>query len=98
MPAVKFDAELAQSKGSVSGTITEENTFDHLASKILCASIVGTVDECALQFEKTYTSGGTANHTILYEGSVSEDDTEISGTWLIGDWVAHLSCNVTKAA
>ncbi len=78
---VQFDAVLQQHSIFLSGTITEENTFDADAGPMLHAVLSGHVALPSILFQKTYDGRGIANHTVTYEGDLSEDGMEINGTW-----------------
>lgn len=82
---VRFDADLVEAEGSVSGVTTEPNTFHHVSRSmhILSARIDGLREGSALTFMKTY-DHGISDHVIAYEGVINEEATLISGTWSIG--------------
>jgi len=70
----------------VSGEITEENTFDFMEGTILSASIAGHLAGTSIYFIKTYANSGQAKHVVYYNGLVSDDGTQITGSWEVFAW------------
>ena len=82
--AVRFDAELTDAGGSISGIITEPNTFDKNAGALLSATFSGFISGSQISFEKTYVGEGDAQHKIAYVGQLNANKTLITGHWRIG--------------
>jgi len=82
---VRFDAELTDIRGSLSGMVTEPNSFDDQAGELLSALISGSVFGRTVQFQKTYNGDGFANHTVDYSGELNPSESEIKGHWTIGE-------------
>lgn len=103
---VNFDAEITDKGGALSGLITEPNSFDSDAGHILTSVIAGTVSGDKVSFTKTYVGEGHAQHSIQYEGTLSENNSRISGNWKMaavgGGWggkfeMSRLSGGAEKA-
>ena len=81
--AVDFKANLEQVGAILSGDTTEENTFADQSGKILIAELFGKVSGQNVSFTKDYKNGPTGQEKILYQGSISDDGTLITGTWVM---------------
>jgi hypothetical protein len=83
---VQFRMDLTVRNGtSVSGRITEPNTFGDKSASALYANVVGIVEGRRLRLVKTYDGTGGANHSVYYEGMVDPGSQSISGSWTISD-------------
>lgn len=81
---VSFDADITDKAGTLSGVITEPNTFDQEAGHLLSAAMAGSVEGTRVKFTKTYVGEGRAQHSLTYEGVLSEKATRIVGHWRTG--------------
>jgi hypothetical protein len=78
--STSFVATLIDSGGSLSGTTHEPGTL----GGTLYASLIGSRNNSAVGFTKTYDRGGLFHRKpILYEGALNGDATEIEGRWTI---------------
>ena len=78
--STSFVATLIDSGGSLSGT-THEPGF---LGRTLYASLLGSRNDAAVGFTKTYDRGGLLHRRpIVYEGTLNGDATEIEGRWII---------------
>jgi len=80
---VSFDADLKDSGGRLSGLISEPNSFDAEAGPLLTSVVSGQAGTADVSFTKTYVGEGRAQHSIIYEGKISDNATRISGRWKI---------------
>ena len=80
---VEFKAGLVQTGAILSGDTTEENTFADQCGQILIAELFGKVSGQNVSFTKQYKSGPPGQEKILYQGSISDDGSFITGTWTI---------------
>lgn len=84
---VSFVATLIETAGAISGSSHEPLKGGTFAANTAFASLSGSRIECAVAFEKTYDHGIPHRHAIGYEGSVTDDGSEIEGRWVIpGQW------------
>ncbi len=85
----RFEASLAQAKGSLSGRILDDGPLGE-------ASLQGEVIGRQVSFVKRYLSNGS--YSIRYTGTLSEDGNHISGQWIQnsrnrGSWEAQRNQN-----
>ena len=80
---VEFKAGLVQTGAILSGDTTEENTFADQCGQILIAELFGKVSAQNVSFTKQYKNGPPGQEKILYQGSISNDGSFITGTWTI---------------
>ena len=80
---VEFKAGLVQTGAILSGDTTEENTFADQCGQILIAELFGKVSAQNVSFTKAYKNGPPGQEKILYQGSISDDGSLITGTWTI---------------
>jgi hypothetical protein len=78
-----FTFDLKVSGNTVSGRITEPNTFGTAGVPFLYANISGTIDGDAISFSKTYDGTGGQTHTVYYNGVIDRAAHTVSGTWFI---------------
>jgi hypothetical protein len=77
-----FEVLINANGASITGRMTETNTFQNATSAKLYAQIIGEVSaNGAVQFTKTYDGTGGATHSVYYRGQVVGD--MISGTWTL---------------
>jgi hypothetical protein len=78
--STSFVATLIDSGGSLSGTTHEPGSL----GGTLYASLVGSRNDSAVGFTKTYDRRGLLHRKpIIYEGTLNGDATEIEGRWTI---------------
>jgi hypothetical protein len=84
MPTVPFTATLIEAGSSLSGSVHEECS---MSGATLLFSVNGSRHSTAVAFAKTYLGTSPYYGTIIYEGTVNDDATEIEGRWTIPrDW------------
>jgi hypothetical protein len=81
-----FTATLIETQAFLGGSIQEVARSGRSKGKTLYATVSGTREGAKVSFRKTYESA-TRTHSVLYEGTVNADGTEIEGSWCIpGNW------------
>jgi hypothetical protein len=84
---VFFVASLISHGSSFSGTTHEAQTGAKGAPLKLFAALTGTLTGNTVDFLKTYDQSHSVEHSILYNGELNFDQSEIEGTWTIpGYW------------
>ncbi len=81
--SVSFDVDVRQTGGRLSGIISEPNTFDPQAGHMLTAALAGQVSGKHVTFTKTYVGEGYAQHSVTYDGMLSDNNKRIAGRWTI---------------
>jgi hypothetical protein len=79
--AVPFNADLVETAGRLSGTISEPNTYADPAFPELFATVEGVRSGAEVSFVKTMDGTAGVRHAIAYAGLVSGDETRIDGRW-----------------
>jgi hypothetical protein len=82
-PTVPFTATLIEAGGSLSGSVSEPCLTHGKPDETLFATLAGARDGSAVRFVKTYDGSNPSYGTVLYEGTVNGDATEIEGRWSI---------------
>lgn len=82
---VPFTLQLTARGTSLSGRITEPNTFGDRSSPNLNANVVGIQEGLRLRLVKTYDGTAGQSHSVYYESMLDPGAMTISGTWIIGD-------------
>jgi hypothetical protein len=82
---VPFLLQLSVLRASVSGRITEPNTFGDRSSDKLFASVVGIVEGRRLRLVKTYDGTAGQRHSVYYEGTVDPGAMTITGNWVMSE-------------
>jgi hypothetical protein len=78
---------LIESASAVSGTTHEPCAFGGRPQEVLYATVLGSREDCAVAFVKTYDGANPHYRTVTYEGTLSRDGTEIEGHWIVpGNW------------
>ena len=90
---VSFDADITDKSGQIRGIISEPNSFDEQAGPLLTAALAGQVSGAYVNFTKTYVGEGRAQHSLIYEGRLLEDDNRIIGTWRTGMFSGEFEMN-----
>jgi len=83
---VGFVATLIETTHRLSGSTHEAH---RMTGESLCAMLSGHRDGSRVAFVKTYEPGARGGYTsdVRYEGTLSEDGSEIEGRWIIrADW------------
>jgi hypothetical protein len=80
---VSFVATLIEIAGAVSGTTHEPCDIGGRPNEILYATLLGSRQDRAVAFVKTYDGTNPFYRTVTYEGTLSRDGTEIEGRWII---------------
>ncbi|HUO92830.1 MAG TPA: hypothetical protein VMU22_07905 [Rhizomicrobium sp.] len=80
---VQFTATLIESQSWLTGTTHEPMDVGPNKGETIYATLSGSRDGMSVTFDKTYDGSGGRTHTIHYEGTLSEDGTEIEGRWII---------------
>jgi hypothetical protein len=84
---VPFTATLIEAGHSLSGSVHEPCLMLGNPSETLFATLSGTRHGNAVSFVKTYDGSHPNYRTVVYEGTVTGDATEIEGRWRIpGGW------------
>jgi hypothetical protein len=84
---VSFTATLLESGSWLSGSIHEVAEDEAAARVEVCATLLGTRANQDVDFTKTYDGTHGWTHAVLYSGLLSDDATEIEGTWSVpGVW------------
>jgi hypothetical protein len=84
---VSFVATLIETASAVSGTTHEPCTIGGGPNEILYATLLGSRQDSAVAFVKTYDGANPHYGTVAYEGRLSPDGTEIDGRWIVaGNW------------
>jgi hypothetical protein len=84
MPTVAFTATLIEAGGMLNGSVHEACMRN---GDTVLFSVNGSRHGAAVSFVKTYQGTDRRYGTIVYDGSVNGDATEIEGRWTIpGDW------------
>ncbi len=82
-PTVPFTATLIEARQSLSGSVHEPCLTHGHSNETLFATLLGARDGSAVRFVKTYDGSKPNYTTVVYEGTVSADATEIEGRWRI---------------
>ena len=86
---VPFELLLIHKEGdnSFRGEIKEPRTFGDDNGPWLHAEVVGTYhpEGHSITFKKQYDGTNGVNHAVLYSGDVTQDGTQINGTWKVSD-------------
>jgi hypothetical protein len=86
-PTVPFTATLIEAGHSLSGSVHEPCLLLGSPSETLFATLVGTRHDSAVNFVKTYDGSNPNYRSVVYDGAVNGDATEIEGRWRIpGGW------------
>jgi hypothetical protein len=80
---VTFLATLIESGGALRGNVTEPCTVPGCPLSTHNASIAGHRSGSAVSFVKRYEPSGCGYDTVLYEGLVNAEATEIDGRWTL---------------
>jgi hypothetical protein len=80
---VQFTATLIETQSWLTGTTHELMDVGPHKGETILATLSGSRDGTSIVFDKTYDGSGGQTHTIHYEGTLSEDGTEVEGRWII---------------
>ncbi|HSV25725.1 MAG TPA: hypothetical protein VLJ17_22215 [Xanthobacteraceae bacterium] len=81
--SVSFVATLIEAGNSLTGTTHEQGGVDCGLNATLYASLSGSRRGTAVVFVKTYDGSNPNYRTVEYKGTLSDDETEIEGHWII---------------
>ncbi len=85
--AVSFVATLLESGSSLTGTTHEPCSIGGSSDQTMFATLTGSRHHSAVHFVKTYEGSNPFYRTVVYEGTLNHDATEIEGRWTIpGNW------------
>ena len=85
-----FTATLLETASRLSGSTSEIWPWQPRAGETVFAGLMGSRTGRAVRFTKTYEGPGRPNHSVEYEGTVSNDVLEIEGRWSIpGNWAGR---------
>ncbi len=79
--AVNFGATLIEAGSWLSGSTHEPCTIGPHRGEVLYATLLGRRDGPSVSWVKTYDGSAERYHSVHYEGEVTDDYAEISGTW-----------------
>jgi hypothetical protein len=97
MPPNAFQAELRDTGGAISGETSERSDWNRKPNAILIALIEGRRIGQAISFTKFY-DDVIRLKPVHYEGTLSGDGNEITGTWSIPDSWSGTFIMVRRAA
>ena len=104
-PPTHFDAEIREHQGAFDGETHERGTALRDVAKELSAFISGVRQGRSVSFVKSYDAMSKARSAVRYDGQLSGDGNEITGTWHIpGNWsgtfimVRHRSASSDEGA
>lgn len=85
-PVVPFLANIDESSGAISGTISEPDFLLDSDAR-LSAFLVGDRDGMRVKFAKVYDGEGSFAHRVDYTGALLDDGKVLKGSWyLAGEW------------
>ena len=85
-----FSATLIETSSWLSGSTSELCAYGPRAGETVLAMLSGRRDGMAVRFTKTYEGPAEPNHSVEYEGTLTEDFMEIEGVWIIpGQWAGR---------
>ena len=89
--AGNFNATLIETVSYLSGSTSEIWAFGGpKAGETVFAMLSGHRAGGAVTFTKTYEGPGRPNHSVQYEGTLTDDFLEIEGRWFIpGNWAGR---------
>jgi hypothetical protein len=82
-PTTPFTATLIEAGQSLSGSVHEQCLMHGSPNQTLFATLLGARRGSAVSFVKTYDGSNPAYTTVVYEGTLNEDATEIEGRWTV---------------
>lgn len=86
-PPVAFTAVLEETDGWISGAIEEVSDAGEDAGQGVGAAVQGRRNGAHVRFLKTYDRPSMARDSVVYEGALNGEATEIVGRWSIpGNW------------
>jgi hypothetical protein len=86
-PTVPFTATLIEAGHSLSGSVHEPCLLLGSPNETLYATLSGSRQGSAVSFVKTYDGSNPNYRSVVYDGAVNGDATEIEGRWRVpGNW------------
>ncbi|MDC7682178.1 hypothetical protein PQU92_02755 [Asticcacaulis sp. BYS171W] len=80
-PPCLFTARLVQTGVGFFGSITETVEAELALQPNIGAYVEGNLHGVRVSFVKTYDGSGGWGHSVMYDGELSHDHTEITGAW-----------------
>ena len=88
--AGRFTATVIETSSWLSGSTSEIWPEGPRAGETVLAMLSGRRTESSVVFTKTYEGPGEPNHSVSYEGTLTDDCMEIEGRWFIpGAWAGR---------
>lgn len=88
--AGQFTATLIDTANRLSGSTSEVYPFPPRSGDTVLAMLSGVRGGMSVRFTKTYEGPEEPNHSVEYEGVLTDDHLEIEGRWFIpGDWAGR---------
>lgn len=85
-----FTATLIETGSSLGGSTSEIWPSGPQAGNIVIAMLSGRLSGRSVTFTKTYEGPGKPNHSVEYEGTLTDDFLEIEGRWFVpGNWAGR---------
>jgi len=85
-----FSATLIETASHLSGSTSELWAFPPRAGDTVLAMLSGSRSGHSVIFTKTYEGPDRPNHSVQYEGTLTDDFLEIEGRWVIpGVWAGR---------
>jgi hypothetical protein len=82
-PTTPFTATLIEAGQSLSGSVHEQCLMHGSPNQTLFATLLGARRDSAVSFVKTYDGSNPAYTTVVYDGTLNEEATEIEGRWTV---------------
>jgi hypothetical protein len=87
LPPTGFTAVLSENGAWIGGVIEETADTGEQAGQTICSTVQGRREGAHIRFLKTYDHPTRARDSVVYEGVLDHDATEIVGRWSIpGNW------------
>lgn len=95
----RFALVLKKEDLAFSGKVLENNSFGDETAAYLSADVMGALDEDGhIHFYHRYDGTGGQHHMVVYDGTLNEKKTVITGTWAISDdWSGTFSMKLIEA-
>jgi hypothetical protein len=88
--AGNFSATLIETASHLSGSTSEVIAIGPRAGETVLAMLSGSRSGSAVTFTKAYEGPEKPNHSVEYEGTLTDDFLEIEGRWFIpGNWAGR---------